>query len=168
MPEDNTPTPTPVNAAPIIPSQDEGKKRSLLKGRAPLFLAIGGTVVLAGIAVFTAIRLYQLRSQRVAPTAPEEQAQAQAPTSTPTPTLRPTSTPTPTGSGTGTPTPTSRLSPTLTPRLSPTASVSATPTTKLTITPTKATLPDAGVSFPTIVGVSTGLLLVIASVLLAL
>lgn len=121
-------------------------------------------MVLAGIAVFTAVRLYQLRTERVAPTVPQEQALAQIPTSTPTP--RPTSTPT--VSATGGVSPTGSLTPTATPRLSPTASVSATPTKKVTVTPTGAALPDAGISLPTIIGVSAGLFLLITSVLLAL
>ena len=156
MPEDNISTPTPINADPA-PEQKGGG--GFLKGKAPIFLAIGGTVVLAGIAVFTAVRLYQLRQQGVTPTAPE-QPQAQVPTSTPSPTPTPVSslTLTPTGS----------LTPTVTPRLSPTASVSATPTKKPTATPTGTSLPDAGVSLPTIVGVSMGLLLLTISVLLAL
>ena len=156
MPEDNISTPTPINADPA-PEQKTGG--GFLKGKAPIFLAIGGTVVLAGIAVFTAVRLYQLRQQGVTPTAPE-QPQAQVPTSTPSPTPTPVSslTLTPTGS----------LTPTVTPRLSPTASVSATPTKKPTATPTGTSLPDAGVSLPTIVGVSMGLLLLTISVLLAL
>ena len=159
MPEENTPTPSPIN---ITTPPEQKSKGGFLKGRVPIFLAIGGTVVLAGIAVFTAVRLYQLRKERVAPTAPQEQAQAQLPSPTSTP--RPTSTPTPIASIT----PTRTLSPTVTPRLSPTASVSATPTTRLSATPTSAALPDAGVSFPTIVGVSVGLLLLSVSVLLAL
>ncbi len=159
MPEENITTPSPINTG-ATPNQGEGQGKGLLKGKLPLVLAIGGTVVLAAIAVFTAIRLYQLRKERVAPTAPQEQAQAQLPSPTPTP--KPTSTPTPTTSGSPSGTPS------VTPRLSPTASVSATPTSRLSITPTKAALPDAGVSFPTIVGVSAGLLLLTVSVLLAL
>ena len=158
MPEDNISTPTPINADPA-PEQKGGG--GFLKGKAPIFLAIGGTVVLAGIAVFTAVRLYQLRQQGVTPTAPE-QPQAQIPTSTPTPT------PSPTPVSSLTLTPTGSLTPTVTPRLSPTASVSAAPTKKPTATPTGTSLPDAGVSLPTIVGVSVGLLLLTISVLLAL
>lgn len=75
------------------------------------------TLILAGVAVFTAVRLYQLRKEAVAPTAPTSKPKAQevpvACTSlaftlgaTPTPTASPTATPTPTGSPTVTPTPT--------------------------------------------------------------
>lgn len=65
-------------------------------------LILGATLVLAGIAVFTAIRLYQLRQQPVAPTAPTSKPGAAAPvacqalsftlaitTPTPTPTPQP-------------------------------------------------------------------------------
>lgn len=159
MPEDNIPTPAPINVT--SPSEEKGGGK-FLKGKLPIFLAIGGTVVLAGIAVFTAVRLYQLRKQRVAPTAPQEQAQAQIPSPTPTP--RPTSTPTPVTTGA----PTGSLTPTTTPRLSPTASVSATPTRRPTATPAETSLPEAGVSLPTIVGVSLGILLLSISVLLAI
>ena len=75
------------------------------------------TVILAGVAVFTAVRLYQLRQEAVAPTAPTSKPKAQeAPiscralsfvlgaTSTPTPT--PTGSPTATPTSTATPTPT--------------------------------------------------------------
>ena len=66
------------------------------------------TLILAGVAVFTAIRLYQLRQEAVAPTAPTSKPKAAATpkactalafnlgTSTPTPTATATSTPTPT------------------------------------------------------------------------
>jgi cytoskeletal protein RodZ len=158
MPEDNILAPAPINTDPA----PESKGGKLLKGRLPIFLAIGGTVILAGIAVFTAVRLYQLRQESVTPTTPQEEAQAQLPSPTPTP--KPTSSPTPGGSVT----PTRAVSPTLTPRLSPTASVSATPTTRATATPTQAGLPDAGVSFPTVVGVSAGIMLLVVSILLAL
>lgn len=80
------------------------------------------TLILAGVAVFTAVRLYQLRQEAVAPTAPTSKPKAQevpiactalaftlGQTPTPTPTATPTgsSTPTPTGTATTTPTPTS-------------------------------------------------------------
>lgn len=76
-------------------------------------LILGATLVLAGIAVFTAIRLYQLRQQPVAPTAPTSKPAA-AETPTPAPSTcnltfsiaLATGTPTPTPTGTATPTPT--------------------------------------------------------------
>lgn len=67
------------------------------------------------------------------------------------------------------PTPTTRLSGTPV----PTKKVTATPTstTSATVTPTKAVtgdLPDAGVSYPTIMGVGLGVLVIIGAVLLAI
>lgn len=129
-----------------------------LKRRLPIIGVAAATIVLAGIAVFTATRIFQSREENISPIAPEEEL-AQAPTFTPTP--LPTSTPTINLSGTPTPTRT----------LTPTASTSGTltPTKKLTATPTSAeTLPDAGISYPTLVGVSVGLILLIAGVLLAI
>ena len=77
-----------------------------------------------------------------------------APTATPTPTTQVTATPT--TATTGTPTPTTRLT--------PTSTVSA------TITPTTTKggeLPAAGISYPTILGIGAGILVILASVLLA-
>ncbi len=147
-------------------------------------LIIIATVILAGVAVFTAIRLYQLRQQAVAPTAPErpEAAAPQiehctqltfsigeeptpTPTESPTPTPTGTVTPTPTPTGTVTPTPTSTPTPTATPTSIPTE----TPIAEATPTPSEvAELPEAGVSYPTIIGAGVGILLLIASLLLAL
>ena len=86
------------------------------------FVTIGiiiATVILAGVAIFTAVRLYQLRQVSVAPNVPSSKPIAQeAPVactalafnlgSTPSPTPTPTSspTPTPTTTPTGSPTPT--------------------------------------------------------------
>ena len=46
-------------------------------------LIIIATIILAGIAIFTAIRLYQLRKETVAPTAPEKSKAQVVPTPTP-------------------------------------------------------------------------------------
>jgi len=141
-------------------------------------LIVFATVILAGVAVFTAIRLYQLRQEAVAPTVPEE-SEAAAPAieectqlaftigeePTPTPTPTPTGTVTPTPTGTVTPTPTSTPGPTATPTSAPTG----TPIAQATPTPTEAAeLPEAGISYPTIIGTGVGILLIIASLLLAL
>lgn len=86
-------------------------------------------------------------------------------TSTPTPTGTTTPTATPTDGPTSTPTPTDR--PTSTPTNKPTS----TPTTKIstsTPTPTTEKLPDAGVSAPTIIATTTGGILLLVSLLLAL
>lgn len=73
-------------------------------------------------------------------------------------------------SPTATPTtiPTTTLTPTatLTPTLTVTPTATATPT--LTATPTKAALPDAGVSYPTILGIGLGVLVILGAFILAL
>lgn len=78
-----------------------------------------------------------------------------APIATPTP----TGVVTPTAVATPTPTPTTTLTPT------PTSTVSATLSPTATTTPA---LPDAGVSYPTIIGITFGILLIVGSLLLAL
>ncbi|KKQ37613.1 MAG: periplasmic copper-binding protein [Candidatus Woesebacteria bacterium GW2011_GWA1_37_7] len=78
------------------------------------------------------------------------------------------------GSATKTPTPTRRpgTSPTLTPTR--TATVTVTPTSVATVsatktpTPTSATLPEAGVSYPTLVGAGFGILVIVGAILLAI
>lgn len=70
------------------------------------------------------------------------------------------------GAGTQpTPTPTSSITATLTPTRilipTPTSTASATPT------PTRAQLPDAGISFPTIIGLGFGILVIIVGLFLA-
>mgnify|MGYP001589359410 CR=1 FL=1 len=137
------------------------------------------TLILAGVAVFTAIRLYQLRKESVAPTAPTSKPKAQevpvACTSlaftlgvTPTPTSTPTPTPTGTPSATATSTPTAtptnppgEPTPTATPRST------ATQVAKVPATGEPA-LPDAGISLPTIFGIGLGTLLLIGAILLAI
>lgn len=73
-----------------------------------------------------------------------------------------TPTVTPTRAAGASPTPTSKPSATLTPTRVPTSTVSASPTTT-----TKGGLPDAGVSYPTLLGVGAGILVIVLSVLLA-
>src|SRR3990172_5731487 len=129
-----------------------------LKRRLPIIGIAAATIVLAGIAVFTATRIFRSRGENISPVAPQEEL-AQAPTFTPTP--FPTATPTINLSGT--PSPTSTLTPTAS------TSPTLTPTRRLTATPTSTeTLPDAGISYPTLIGVSIGLVLLIAGVLLAI
>lgn len=148
------------------------------------FVTIGiiiATLVLAGVAVFTAVRLYQLRQEVVAPTAPTSKPKAQeAPkactslaftlstsTPTPTPTVSPTVTPTPTGIPTSTPTGTPGVTPTPTPVSTATPGPTSTPIAGATPTQ-EAALPDAGISFPTIFGIGLGTILLIGALLLAL
>src|SRR3972149_6547257 len=115
--------------------------KNLLKNKLVTILVLLATLVLAGVAIFTAWRLYQLRQQAVAPTAPESIPQAAPPqacsalsftltTGTPTPT------PTPTPTGTTTPTPTPTPTPTGTTTPPATATPTPTVTTTSTATPT--------------------------------
>lgn len=184
-----------------------------MKKKITTLIIILATVILAGVAVFTAIRLYQLRQQPVAPNVPSSRPRAQTvPTPTPA-SCRLTfslSTSTPTGSPTATPTGTS--TPTGTPTSTPTGTATATPTTTgvpnncngtcgsnnncqstyfcyqgrcrnsdcptdadcvcgaatATPAPTEAALPQAGTSFPTILGVGLGTFILLGSLLLAL
>ena len=124
------------------------------KKRIVTILIVIATIALAGVAVYTAIRLYQLRQESVAPTAPTSEPEAAAPVSCTALTFTLT---TPTGSPTATPT----GSPTATPTGSPTATATATATTE-------PELPDAGVSYPTIIGGAAGILLILISLALAL
>jgi len=138
--------------------------KDFFRGKVVTIIIVVATVILAGIAIFTALRLYQLRQQSVAPTAPESRPAANEQIacevlaftiSTPTPSLTPTDGPTPSASP----------SPTLTPT-PPTTTVTTTPTDTPTTTtpgpadtstPTEAPeLPPAGVSYPTIIGISAG------------
>lgn len=86
-------------------------------GKVGTILIIIATVILAGVAIFTAFRLYQLRETTVAPNAPSSNPKALTPlvgcslsftisTITPSPTSTPSATPTATGSSTPSPTPT--------------------------------------------------------------
>lgn len=51
--------------------------KSFLKGKVATVIIILATVILAGVAVFTALRLYQLRQQPVAPNVPSSMPRAQ-------------------------------------------------------------------------------------------
>lgn len=120
------------------------KKRSKLA----VVLVLTSVVVLSGVAIASAYKLYQLREEeQVAPTAPKEAPAAEEPTPIPTdgcqlsftvasPTPTSTNTPTPTNTPTGTLTPT--LTPTNTPTgtLTPTLTPTNTPTGTLTPTNT--------------------------------
>lgn len=136
-----------------------------MKNKITTIVIIIATVILAGIAVFTAIRLYQLRQQAVAPTAPESKPEAAAPRACTALTFNlsvstPTSTPTPTATATATAT--------ATPTATPTTVAAATATPTSASLAEEPSLPDAGTSFPTIIGVGLGILLLIGALLLAL
>lgn len=88
--------------------------RDFFRNRIVTVVILIATVGLAGIAIFTALRLYQLRQQPVAPNVPTSVPKAAAPVScsaisftlqaaSPTPT--PSTTPTPTPTATATPAP---------------------------------------------------------------
>jgi hypothetical protein len=101
--------------------------KNIFKGKLGTVIILTFTVILAGVAIFTALRLYQLRQQPVAPNVPSSipMAQEVAPeTCALTFTISSGSpTPTPTGTPIETPTPT----PTTTPDGSPTPTPAATP-----------------------------------------
>ena len=164
-----------------------------MKNKLVTGLVAAATIILAGVAIFTAIRLYQLRQEPVAPTVPESKPKATGvpkactqlsftiagPTATPTPTSTPKPSPTPTTPGVGGgPSPTPTLTPTPTPTQPPGATSTPTPTTgqiaQASPTPAGqaggagAQLPAAGISLPTILIMGVGILLIIGAVLLAI
>src|SRR3990170_5796224 len=47
--------------------------KEFIKGKFATTLIVIATVILAGVAIFTALRLYQLRKESVSPTSPESQ-----------------------------------------------------------------------------------------------
>ena len=180
----------------IQPLVGQIKMKTFFKNKIVTVLILVATLILAGVAIFTAYRLYQLRQQAVAPTAPESKPKAAVPEActaltftiaTPTPGGSPTPTPTTTGSPTATPSGSPTATPTATSTSSPTATATATPTRSpiAQVSPTatstagplaqaspgataQPSLPDAGTSWPTIVGLGIGVLLLLGSLLLAL
>lgn len=109
--------------------------QGLLKGKIATVLVILSTLILAGVAIFTALRLYQLGSEPVAPNAPLRPKASQGTThacqiltftlteNTPTPTPLVTTTLTPTPQVTATVTPTNPPGSTATPTLPPPPSI---------------------------------------------
>ncbi len=166
---------------------------NFFKGKFVTGLVVLATIILAAVAIFTALRLYQLRTQPVAPTAPER-PRAAAPVAcqqlaftitTGSPTLTPTGSVTPTQAPSLTITPTTPPGSSPTPTTPPGATSTPTPTTgeiaqnsptptgggsisAVSPTPGGATLPDAGISSITLLSLSTGLLVIIAALMLAL
>jgi len=140
-------------------------------------LIIVATVVLGGIAVFTAVRLFQLRQQAVAPTAPERPSaqvlddtlvscnplsfsygeedggETDPPNATDPPATDPPATDPP---ATDTPEPTS------------TPEGGGGTGGGTSDTPAPSALPDAGIPTPTLIGSAAGLLLILFSLMLAL
>jgi len=134
------------------------------KKRIVTILIVIATVILAGVAVFTAIRLYQLRNQPVAPTAPTSEPAAAAPVTEACTVLSFTvSADEPTASPTESPTASPTESPTASPSGSPVGSPTAAPTGSPTTAPA---LPEAGINSPTIISLGVGILLIIGSLLL--
>jgi hypothetical protein len=144
---------------------------------------VGSTVVLGGIAIFTAFKLYQLRQKPTAPT----QAETEVIEPTPEPTAAPVNTACEVltfsiagktsqiaiaATPTSTPLPSPTVKPTSSPIPSLTPSPTPTPTAKPTATPSglvsQSQLPEAGISLPTLVGISSGILFLIGALLLAL
>lgn len=162
MPAQGNSADTPQLINPAFP---EEPKREALRGKLTTVAIVTTTLVLAGISIFTATRLYRLRKRAVAPTTPESKPKAQEEPrqQTPSPTspliAQASPSPTPTATSTATPIPTG----------SPTPSPSPSPTTAPSPSPTgQPELPAAGAALPTITGVAIGLSLLIASLLLAL
>jgi outer membrane biosynthesis protein TonB len=125
-------------------------------------IAVIAILIIAGISIFTAVRLYQLRQKPVAPNVPESKPEAatsgvfscqqlvftiQTPTPTPTRTPTPTPTRTPTPTPTRTPTPTPTRTPTPTPPGStatptpPGSTATPTPTNTANVTSTPTNQP---------------------------
>jgi len=145
------------------------------------------TFILAGVAIFTAIRLYELKQTPVAPNVPSSMPNAQSveiancrltftisiPNVTATPSGTPTATPsgTPTATPSATPTGTPTDAPTGTPTATPTATpnnTNAPGTLAPSTTPQTPTLPNSGTNWPSIAGLGLGIFVIIASLLLAI
>jgi len=97
--------------------------RNILKGKAATVIIILATFILAGVAIFTAIRLYQLRQTSISPISPSSKPAAQELPSTNTCSLNFSLT-----VSTATPTSTASATPTASPSGTPTATPTATPT----------------------------------------
>ncbi len=162
-----------------------------MKNKFTIIGIVTTTIILAGIAIFTAVKLYQTRYKIVAPNIPSSRPSAQEIGTTPSTcqlnftisttaivenisTGSPSSSPSPTATSTikatGTASPTATSTATSTIKATGTASPTATSTTAVkTSTPTtEPSLPNAGTTWPTIFGVGFGLLIIVGSLLLAL
>lgn len=137
------------------------------------------TFLLAGVAIFTAVRLYQLRQTSITPTQPESRPAAQQATTAPVAasacvltfalsSASPTPTTTGTATATGTATSTATATSTSTSTSTATATSTGTPGATGTPGPTEPSLPNSGSSWPTIVGAGLGILVILGSLLLAL
>lgn len=166
---------------------------NLFKGKLVIGFVIAATVILAGVAIFTAIRLYQtgrssdklVTSESPSITQEPEivvagelsftiQAQEVDPTptptvqiSSPTPTLIPTAFPTSTPTSTLTPSPTIMLTTTPTVATS-TPTPTVTRTDIPTPTPTTEQLPDAGSGLPTLLLFGLGIIMISLALVLVI
>ena len=144
-----------------------------MKNKFTIIGIVTTTIILAGIAIFTAVKLYQTRYKIVAPNIPSSRPSAQEIGTTPsTCQLNFTISTTAIVENISTGSPSSSPSPTATSTIKATgtASPTATSTTAVkTSTPTtEPSLPNAGTTWPTIFGVGFGLLIIVGSLLLAL
>ncbi len=143
--------------------------KNFFKGKVGTTIIILATILLAGVAIFTAIRLYQLRTQPVAPNVPSSFPQAAENTCTLSFSLAAvTSTPTSTATATATATSTSTATATATGTATPTSTGTATPQGTGTPAPTQPSLPSSGTSWPTLVGAGLGIFVILGAFLLAL
>jgi len=133
-----------------------------MKNKYTIIGIIVTTIILAGVAIFTAMRLYQTRDVAVAPNVPSSKPAAQEVVNTCSLSFSLTATPTATPSGT--PTATATATATSTASGSPTATATATSTST---SPTEPSLPVVGTSWPTLLGTGFGILVILGSLLLA-
>lgn len=165
---------------------------TFLKKNGVTVVILIATLILAGIAVFTAIRLYQLRQEPVALNQPAstpaaqgnelENSQCKLSFTIQLATSSPTGSASPTASASSSPVSSPTVSPTTTPTASPTQpptggnptptpktpNPTAVPTAQSTSSPTPIGLPNAGVTLPTLLGIVAGILLLSSAVLIAL
>lgn len=160
--------------------------KNFFKTKFSVVLIIISTLVLAGIAVFTALRLYKLRQESIAPTAPESKPEA-AGTAKPAPvpsvtrsdskcevfsfTLAVDPSPSPSEEPIPSPSEYPSPSPSEQPIASPSEQPISSPTTyyttaEPTTTVSEVSLPEAGISTPTLFGIGIGSFLLITSFLL--
>lgn len=138
--------------------------KNILKGKTGTIVILGITFILAGIAIFTAARLYQLRSQPVAPNVPSSiplAAENTVPTAACTTSYSLVADTGDGGGGGGT-------TPTDTPEQTDAPTATNTPTpTEVAANATKAPIPVTGANWPTLVGIGVGILTIAGSLILA-
>lgn len=153
--------------------------KNLFKGKLAIGFVICATVILAGVTVFTAIRLYQTSTESGSSIFPNSQTTSQEAEIVSARELsfviraQETLTPSPTTAQVGTPTPTISPAATATQMpvkvLTPSPTIIASTPTIATSTPTQTTaaqLPDAGIGLPTILGFTIGSLFIYFSLVI--